>query len=168
MFADRVDWSIVRKPGNDFLPSGAEVAGAVDVRLQVVEAEAIDGGVDSSRVEVRSLQNGNLAPGSKLRRSDILPGLSAVASELNQAIVCAGPQRACFLEGGCEGINRAAMLSLFGVARGKSPEIRGDFRRLARQVRTDDLPRAAAIGRLEQNICGEIESARIERRKDDR
>src|SRR5258708_38910867 len=71
IFTNGVDRGVVSNPGDDFLPVSAEIACAVDVRLQVVEAESIDGGVSCSGVEVRSFQNGNLSPGSQLRGSHI-------------------------------------------------------------------------------------------------
>ncbi len=47
IFADGVDGLVVGKAGDDLLPGLAAVVGAVDIRMQVVEAEAVDGGVGS-------------------------------------------------------------------------------------------------------------------------
>jgi len=44
---DGVDGLVVGKAGDDLLPGLAAVVGAVDIRMQVVEAEAVDGGVGS-------------------------------------------------------------------------------------------------------------------------
>ena len=35
-------------------------------------------------------------------------------------------------------------------------EVGGNFRRFSRKIGTNDLPRAPAIGRPEQYICGEV------------
>jgi len=83
IFTHGVDGSIRGQPGDNLLPVGAEVARAVDVRIQVVEAKSIDGSVGRARVKVRSFQDGYLAPGCELRWRDIFPALSCVASDVN-------------------------------------------------------------------------------------
>ena len=61
IFAHRVDRPI-RQAADDLLPGFAAVVRAVDVRLQIVEAEAVDGGVDGLVVEVRRVKLRDFAP----------------------------------------------------------------------------------------------------------
>ena len=61
IFADGVDGRI-GQAADDLLPGVAAIVRAIDVRLQVVEADAVDGGVDGVVVEVRGVELRDLAP----------------------------------------------------------------------------------------------------------
>ena len=66
IFADGVDGSI-GQAADGLLPGGAAIVGAIDVRLQVVEAQAIDGGIHGVVIEVRGVELRHLAPGRHAR-----------------------------------------------------------------------------------------------------
>src|SRR6266702_5995559 len=60
------------------------------------------------------------------------------------------------------------MLSFFRIARGENAETRGNFVGFAREIVTDDLPTVSRIGRFEKLVGGEVQRARLERRKNNR
>src|SRR6266550_3633319 len=68
----------------------------------------------------------------------------------------------------CDGVNYAAVLPFFRIARGENTEVRGDLVGFAREIRTDDLPAVSRIGRFEKHVGREIKRARLERRKNNR
>ena len=91
VFADRIDRA-VGQAAHRLCPRGAAIVGAIDVRLQVVQAKAIDSGVRRVVVEVRSVELRHLTPGSHGLRGDVFPRLAAIAREVDQAIVGARPE----------------------------------------------------------------------------
>ncbi len=91
IFAHHVGCGVSRQTFIDFLPGFAKVAGAVNVRVQVIETERIDGRVSGAGGVVASFDYGNFAPGGQLGRGDVLPGLPCVAGDVDQAIISAGP-----------------------------------------------------------------------------
>ena len=64
---------------------------AIDVRLQIVQPQAVDGRIDGVVVEMRGVELRHLAPRRHARRRDVLPILAAVAGQVDQPIVGAGP-----------------------------------------------------------------------------
>jgi hypothetical protein len=86
------------------------------VRAQIIEAKTVDGGIGSAGIKMRGLDDGHFAPGLQLRRRDVLPVFSAIARNVNFAIVGAGPDGLGLLERRRHRIDRAAMLALFGIA----------------------------------------------------
>ena len=128
VFADGVDGSIGQAV-DDLLPGGAAIVGAIDVGLEIVQAEAIDGGVDGVVVEVRGVELRHLAPGRHGGRRDVLPGLAAVAREVDQAIVGAGPDDVDVEARGRDGIDDAAAGGLLfggvGVGRNAGGDVVG-------------------------------------------
>src|SRR4029077_12981309 len=109
IFAYGIARSSGRNAVGDFGPRLAEIARAVNVRAQVIETEAVDGGVRGAGVEMRSLDDGNLAPGLELGRGDVFPGFSSVLRNVNQTVIGAGPNCIRVLEGRRDGINHATM-----------------------------------------------------------
>src|SRR5690242_3020601 len=85
---------------DDELPCLTAIVSAIDVRLQIVDAETADRSVCSVVVEVRGLDLRDFAPAGELGRSDVLPVLAVVASDPDFAIVGAGPDGVDVLEGG--------------------------------------------------------------------
>ena len=79
----------------DQLPGRAVIAGAVKVRLLVIEPMTIHRGVGFRRIEVRSFDQRYLAPVARRLRGNVFPGLPAVAREMDQAGVAAGPDQIC-------------------------------------------------------------------------
>src|SRR6202158_2243376 len=108
--AHSVAGAAIRNIFCDSRPRLAEIVRAVNVRAQIVEPERIDRRVRRARIEVRSFDNGNFAPRLQLRRRYILPGLSAVARDLNQPIISSRPDGVRLLERRSDGVNNAAML----------------------------------------------------------
>src|SRR5467141_3079378 len=149
----------------DFRPRLAEIARAVNMRAQIVEPERIDRRVRRACIEVRSFDNRNFAPRLELRRRYILPGLSAVARDLNQPIISSRPDGVRLLERRSDCVNNAAVFSFFRIARGENAEVRGNFVGFAREIRTDDLPTVSRVGSFEKHVGREVERVRFERRK---
>src|SRR5271165_4842574 len=67
------------------LPGLAVVAGAIDVRLVVVQPMAVDRRVRHGGTEARRLDHRDSAPIADTCRRDILPGLAVVEGELDKA-----------------------------------------------------------------------------------
>src|SRR6185312_1204688 len=86
-----VDGCIIGKSGVDLLPRLSAVVSAVDVRMQIVEPEAIHCGVNCLIVEVRRIELSDLAPWRDAGRCHVAPRFSAVACYVNQAVVGADP-----------------------------------------------------------------------------
>src|SRR5581483_5464016 len=76
----------------DELPAPAAVVRAVDVRFEIVEAMAIDGGVRRLRIEVRGLDDADLRPWRERGRRDVRPVRSLVARAPDQSIIGSGPE----------------------------------------------------------------------------
>ena len=117
IFADYVNGSVVGQAGGDFFPGLAAIVGAIDVRVQIVEAETIDCGVHAVGIEVRSVQLRDFTPGGEVGRRNFAPVLAAVAREPDEAVVGAGPDDVGVERRGREGINYAAMFALRWVVR---------------------------------------------------
>src|ERR1019366_1297574 len=88
-------------------PRLAEIVGAVDVRLVVFAAMAIHRGPGGAGVEVRGFNLGDLAPCREAGRGDVGPRLAAVARQVDQAGIAAGPHHAGAQRRGRDGINDA-------------------------------------------------------------
>jgi hypothetical protein len=145
IFADGVDGFVVGQAGDDLLPGLAAVVGAVDIRMQVVEAEAVDGSVGGCLIEMRGVQLGDFAPRSELGRRDVLPVLAAIARDLDQAIVGSGPDQVGVFGRWRDGIDHAAMLAFGGIVGDERAEGRGNSGIFTSQVGADDLPTVAAV-----------------------
>src|SRR6202790_810897 len=167
IFANYVAGRVVGNAFGGFLPRLPKIAGAVDVWMQVVQTEAVYGGVRGAGDEVRRFDDGNFAPGLELRRRDVLPSLAGVAGDVDEPVIGAGPNGADLFERRSEGINDAAVPALFRIGSGKSAEVRRSLIRGTRQIRADDLPAISGVAGFEQDVCREIQSMQIERRKDD-
>ena len=92
IFAHGVDHFVIGNAVGDLLPCLAAVVGAIDVRAQIVQAEAVDGGIDRLVIEMRGVELRYFAPRRKIGRRDVVPRLAAIASDVDQAVVGAGPQ----------------------------------------------------------------------------
>ena len=148
IFAHGVDGGIVGDAAGDLLPALAAVARAIDVGVQIIEAEAIDGGIGRLQVIVRSFELRDFAPGRK--RVDGLPSFPAIARELDEAVIGADPNSVDVAERRANAVDDAAMGLVAGG--GKRQETLRHAGILASEVRTDLLPMLAAISGLEQNI----------------
>src|SRR5664279_4656516 len=110
----------------------------------------------------------NLAPWFQLGWRDVLPRLTPIARQLNQAIIGAGPDGVDLFERRRHGINRAPVVAVLRIACRKRSEIRGHFIRLAGKIGTDNAPAVAPVRGLEQDIRRKVQGLGIERRKRNR
>ena len=62
VFADGIDGSVIRQPIHDLLPCCAAVMSSVDVRMLIVQANAIDRRIGGLRIEAACVDKRNLAP----------------------------------------------------------------------------------------------------------
>src|SRR5260370_6369284 len=83
ILADAVEEAAFGNAGGGALPGFAEVARAVEIRLQVFEAMPFDRGVRGGGVEMRSFDVRDLAPRCEFRRGDVAPSLAFVLRELD-------------------------------------------------------------------------------------
>src|ERR1700676_2999082 len=83
IFAHHIARAARRNALRDFRPRLAEVARPINMRTQVVKAKAVDGNVSGSGIEMRSLDDRDLAPGLELGRRNVLPGLSRILRDVN-------------------------------------------------------------------------------------
>src|ERR1700740_1057098 len=132
---------------------------AIDVRMNIVEAEPATRNIRRLFVEMRCRDLRDLAPRSGFFGRDVGPILPAVACDPKLAIVGAGPQSVHGLKGRRERIDDAALF--FGALGNERADAGGYSRILPRQVRADGLPRIAAIGGFEKHVAREIENVRV-------
>src|SRR5664279_37205 len=114
--------------------------GAIEVRMKIVEAEAVHCGIGRCRVEMRGIHLGEFAPGSDFRRRYIFPVFACVPRDLNNAIVGSGPDQLRVFWRWSDGIDDAAMLALRGIVVDERAKRSWNTRIFASEVRTDDLP----------------------------
>src|SRR5207245_11622693 len=81
----------LRNTIRDLGPSCAGVAGAKDVRPQIIEPQSIDRSVRHIFVVVARFDNRDFPEGLELRWCDVFPSLAAIAREMNEAIVSPRP-----------------------------------------------------------------------------
>src|ERR1700687_5732006 len=62
ILADRIYYLVAGNPADDLLPAFPSIARPIDVRVQIVELEPVDGGVSGLVIEVRRFQLRHLAP----------------------------------------------------------------------------------------------------------
>src|ERR1700693_698038 len=89
----------------------------------------------------------DLAPRGHRRRRYVLPGLAIVASEVDQTVVSADPDRSCLERRGADGIHHAEAVrhSLIDVFGSEGIESTGNGRVQLRKVGTDFFPSPAAV-----------------------
>src|SRR3984885_7229476 len=168
IFAHSVDGSVIGQAVRDRLPSFSAVMRAINVRMQIVDAETADGSVGRLLIEMRRGHLRYFAPWADFRGSDVRPFFFSVASDPKSAAVGPSPQRVQVFEGWRQRVNLSALLFRFGIFRGHAAQACRDAGLLTRKIGTDGLPGFAAIGGLEQNVGGVIENVRIDRREHDR
>ncbi len=156
IFAHRVARSTGRNAVRYFAPRLAEVASPIDVRAQIVQAKAVNGSICRTGLEMRNLDDRDLAPGLELRWRDVLPGLSGVLRDVNQTVVRARPNCIRVLERRRDRVNHAPVLALLRIVGRKSPEV---WRRIVgspRKIGTDHLPAISGIDGFEKDVGREI------------
>ncbi len=135
----------------DLGPGLAAVVRAPEVRVHVVEAQGIGGGIGGLGVEVAGIHIEDAGPGLDLRRRDVGPFRAAVGSDLDEAIAGAGPEHVDIERRGRErgdgaqrrGRNRGCVLAGVG----------GDVPGLAGQIAADGGPAMAAVGGLPDAVA---------------
>ncbi len=88
---------IVGQARDDFCPGFAEVGGLENVGLEIVELVRVHGGVGGSRFERGSFEEADHGPLGNFFGRDVGPVFAAIARQLNQAIIRAGPEQAFLL-----------------------------------------------------------------------
>src|SRR5215472_13818221 len=91
VFTDGADISAVGNTRSDLRPGFSGIARAIEMRSDVGQAMAVNGGVGSRRLEMGGLDHAELAPRRQARRRDITPGLATIARQVDQAGVSADP-----------------------------------------------------------------------------
>src|SRR5437762_6086053 len=92
---------------SDLLPGFAVIFGAPDVRLAIVLLIILRRYVSRARAVRGSLNQAHADQVGHISRRDVRPVLAAIASNLNHAIVGAGPDRLRFLARRSDSKNRA-------------------------------------------------------------
>ena len=165
IFADGIDRRALRQPVRDQPPGLPAVMGAVNVRTEIVDAEAADRSIGGFVIEMRSAKLRDLAPGRDLGRRDVFPVGAAVSRNPEQAIVGARPNGGHVFERRRQRINDAANLSGAGILCRFVPQARRNRAVLAREIRADGLPGLSPVACLIQEIRRGIENMRIDRRE---
>src|ERR1019366_115049 len=81
-----------RNAVGDASPALAEVVGLVDERVEIVELMAVNRNIGGAGVVVRGFDDADHAPLRHICWSDVLPGLTVVAGEMNQAVIGSRPE----------------------------------------------------------------------------
>ena len=168
IFANGVDRGVVRQAAGDEPPGLTAVVRAVNVRTQIIDAEAANGGIGGFVVKMRSGKLRDFAPGRDLWRRDVFPIGAAIARDPKQTIVRARPDGVPVFEGRSKRIDDAANFVGVGILRRFVAEACRNRAVLACEVRTDGLPRLPPIRGLVEEIRGGIENVRVDRRKKNR
>ncbi|PYR74732.1 MAG: hypothetical protein DMF86_17720, partial [Acidobacteria bacterium] len=88
---DRVDVAVLRQASDDLLPRLAAVAGAINVRTEVLELMSIDGGIRLEEPGMRRFDHRHAAPRRHRGRRHVFPLAAVVERELNLTVVGADP-----------------------------------------------------------------------------
>src|SRR5205823_8874269 len=96
----------------------------------------------------------------------VAPAGACVPGQVNQAVICSGPDSSDVQGGRCDCINDAALNGLRGRLRSILADALRNVVGLAREIRTNLLPVLATISRLPQSVCGEEQRVWIDGRKD--
>src|SRR5437870_980104 len=91
---------------------------------------------------------------------------AAVAGDMNQTIVGAGPDSVDVKRRGCNRIDHSALRRLRRRLRSIFTDAFWDFESLAREIGADLFPVSPSVFCLPQSVRGEIEDVRIDWRKD--
>src|SRR5580698_6562925 len=81
-------WQAIRNQ----LPTLAAVMRPIEIRSQIVDAEAADRSVSGVVIEMRSFNLRDFAPRRQLRRSNVAPTLSPIARYPDQPVISPSPE----------------------------------------------------------------------------
>jgi hypothetical protein len=166
VFPDRVH-GIVGQPVHDLLPGLSAVVRPIDMCLEIIETEAVDGRVGREVVERRGVDQRHLAPRREGRRRHVRPRLPAVRRAVDEPVVGARPDHVHVLFRGGDGVDDATARLLGHLRLAIDADRVRDVRRLAREVRADDVPVPAAIRRSEEDVARIEKDVRVRRREHD-
>ena len=155
----------LRDAVDDQLPRLPVVGRPVDERIAVVHLVEVHGEVGRAGVVARRRDAAHRAPrrqaGQVLR--DVGPGLAAVARELHQAVVGAGPDEPLLARRFGDAEDHARVLDADVV--GREAAGAAHLRLVVeRQVRADHLPALAAVGRAVHVLAADVDRVVIVRR----
>ena len=160
---------LVGQAACDFLPGGPAVAGAQDVGFHVVEPVAVDGGIHHVGIGVAGVQLRHLGPGFQAGRRHVPPVFTAVAGDVDEAVVGPGPNREAVHVGGSHGVDDSPAGHLFHFFGGINAHAGRNFVvALAAEVGADHFPGIAAGLGFKQYIPGKKERFGINGRKQHR
>ena len=161
IFLDDVHVHAGRKTSRDLLPGLPHVAGAIDVRLEVLELMTIYARVRRVWIEVRSLDHRYSAPGRDCARRHVLPALAVIQRELNESVVRADPDHRSPYRGWRDCVDHAALS--ISIDRGCGARIEcwrhEDLR--TGEIGTDLRPRLRAVRCFEHELIRVVKRARI-------
>src|SRR5262249_37897684 len=109
----------------------------------------------------------NFLEGRHIWRRDVGPVLATIGSEMDLAIVRAGPDAINVQRRRRHRINHAALNGLSSLLAAIFADARRDFKRFAREVRTDLLPASSTSRSLPQRVGSKVKSVLIDRREHD-
>src|SRR5215470_17703922 len=143
------------------IPGCSEIGGLENVRREVIHFVPFDRRIGGTGIFRRRFQHAYSAPLRHGLRRHILPMLSAVARDVDQAIVGSGPDQILLYRRFDDRENR--------VVHFDSSVVLGDWPArsllfllvVPRQVRTDSRPAHSTVGRLEEYFTRIIERLRI-------
>ena len=166
--AHGVDVVVGGNASDELRPSFSEVGGLENVWSEVVGLVAFDGHVCRSSIAGRGFDHANRAPFGHGFGRDIFPVLAAVASDVDEAVIGAGPdqiflhrrfddRKNCVVNFDARIVfgDRPTRCRLFGFV-------------IAREVRTDNRPTHPGVGGLEEDFTRVVERLRIVGREDNR
>src|SRR5208337_1443388 len=148
ILAHRIYIFILRNAAGDLRPGFAAIAGAVNVRPQVVEPQRVDRRVRGLHIEVARFQDRHLLPSRHLRRRDVVPIRSAIGGQPDQAVVGSSPDAIDVQWRGSERVDYAALLGLCRSLRAEDANRRWNFPGFSCEVRADLLPTFSTV------VCG--------------
>ncbi len=163
IFAHGIDVFVVGNAGDDFRPGLAAIAGAQDVRAQVIETQRVDRRVGGVGIGVAGFEDRDFLPRGESRRRDVVPVRSAVGGEPDESVVGAGPDAVDVERRRANGVDDTALRGLHFA--GKDADAGWDVPSLAGEVGTDLLPGAATVASGPESVGGEIEQVRIDGRE---
>ena len=150
------------------LPAATEVRGLEEVGGLVVQPVGVDHHIGGAGVPARGLDGADGPPLGDARRCHVAPILTAIPSQVHQAVVAAGPDEPGLDRRLRDREDRVVELDPGVVAgdRPPRPGLRGFI--VAGQIGADRLPALAAVRGFEEHVGGVVDDLRVVGRDHDR
>ncbi len=166
IFPDRVGDGVGRDAGVDLGPRPAAVVRAPEMRMHVVDAQRVRGGIGGQRIEVARLDVEDAGPRLNRGRGHVFPRRPAIQRHLDVAVVGARPQdraaaRRRRQRGDCAAGRRRHVLRIAAGTRRHRPA-------LPSKIGADSRPAVRMIDRLPHDVGRVVQHARVQRRPDER